>query len=160
MSDYQSRRYPDHVISKRCFVTIGATAPFDSLLRAVLEPRFLQALHDAQYTELRLQYGLEGKRIFDQKFAEIAQKAKAQLGIDITGFGFNEKGLQGEINALRGRSAPGIADPNEGIVISHAGLYLEEVSVHRLTMGRLRHNLRRNACRRALDSCSQHRSLA
>src|SRR5436305_11358994 len=47
--------------SKTCFVTVGATAPFDKLIEAILEPKFLNALHDADYTELLVQHGYEGQ---------------------------------------------------------------------------------------------------
>jgi beta-1,4-N-acetylglucosaminyltransferase len=103
---------------KRCFVTIGATAAFNSLVQGVLEPPFLEALRDAKYTELRIQYGDEGRRIFDEKVGDNSNKEqlKKQYGIEVTGFDFNKSGLEGEMKAAKGTSAV-----TEGSVISHAG---------------------------------------
>lgn len=100
--------------SKRCFVTVGATAAFIGLLRAVLEPTFLECLKKHGYTELRVQYGKNGKKTFDDYSWVLSDEQKA--GIDITGFDFRTAGLKDEMLAVRGR-------PNgtEGCVISHAG---------------------------------------
>jgi beta-1,4-N-acetylglucosaminyltransferase len=100
---------------KRCFVTIGATAPFDSLVRAVFEPGFIEALRSAGYTELRIQYGNEsGEAIFRQRSQTL--DSLANHGLTITGFGFKQEGLREEMQALKG-SVP----QNQGMVISHAG---------------------------------------
>ena len=98
---------------KRCFVTIGATAAFNSLVQAVLEPPFLESLKNAGYTELRVQYGTEGQRIFDEK---VGDQLSSEYGIEITGFDFDKSGLESEMKAAKGSSAQ-----NEGTVISHAG---------------------------------------
>lgn len=97
-------------------MTIGATAAFNSLVRAVLEPAFLQALKDAKYTELRIQYGNEGERIFDGKVKSPSALIKQDHGIELSGFSFDKSGLESEIKAAKG-STP----TNEGCVISHAG---------------------------------------
>lgn len=101
---------------KRCFVTIGATAPFDRLLKAVLEPTFLQTLRDHGYTELRVQYGKEGQAIFDSFSRTSGSSSNPSLGLEITGFGFNKDGLTEEMRIAKG--GPGAS---EGAVISHAG---------------------------------------
>ena len=101
---------------KRCFVTIGATAPFNSLVKIVLEPPFLQALHDAKYKHLRVQYGDEGQQIFDQKIGNRRVSIEQKLGISVSGFSFNKVGLHDELRAVKGTS-----QAEEGIVISHAG---------------------------------------
>lgn len=98
---------------KRCFVTIGATAPFDRLLQAVLAPTFLQTLVDHKYTELRIQYGKEGHAVFDQYMK--SQPSSSTL--DITGFGFKTEGLAEDMRAAKG----GVVETAEGAVISHAG---------------------------------------
>ncbi|EXJ73854.1 uncharacterized protein A1O5_03616 [Cladophialophora psammophila CBS 110553] len=101
---------------KRCFVTIGATAPFNSLVRAVLEPAFLKPLREAGYTQLRIQFGNhEGETIFRERCKSL-KEAGFDKGIDITGFGFSREGLREEMLAVKGRS-----QVDEGMVISHAG---------------------------------------
>ena len=104
------------VAGKRCFVTIGATAAFNSLVRTVLDPPFLQALHDAGYKELRVQYGDEGQQIFDQKIGNRKASIREKLGISVSGFGFNKAGLHEELRAVKGTT-----EADEGSVISHAG---------------------------------------
>ncbi|KAI1621143.1 beta-1,4-N-acetylglucosaminyltransferase [Exophiala viscosa] len=101
---------------KRCFVTIGATAPFNSLIKAVLADEFIQALQQAGYTELRVQYGdHEGEAVFRQR-TDDPNSLLVKTGFLITGFGFDKTGLREEIAVVKGRSAA-----DEGMVISHAG---------------------------------------
>lgn len=101
---------------KRCFVTIGATAPFNSLVQGVLEPAFIHALQEAGYVELRVQYGdHEGESIFQSRFRE-SNKSLEEGGLTISGFGFNRSGLREEMAAVKG-----LSKEDEGIVISHAG---------------------------------------
>ena len=101
---------------KRCFVTIGATAPFNNLIQAVLETDFINALHRAGYVELRVQYGdHEGESIFNSRTKELS-KSSNDHQLTITGFGFNKYGLRDEILATKGP-----AEEGQGSVISHAG---------------------------------------
>lgn len=108
---------PIHIESgKRCFVTIGATAPFNSLVRAVLEPAFVKALHQAGYTQLRIQYGdHSGEEVFRRQ-TQILDDAHVTDELEITGFSFKKEGLREEMRAVKG-STPDL----EGMVISHAG---------------------------------------
>ena len=102
---------------KLCFVTIGATAGFDALIRAVLSGHFLQALREHHYTELRVQHGDDVAGVYKQR-RNNAIATTTTHGIDIAGFSFNKKGLGQEM-----RDAKGTADGSqEGVVISHAGL--------------------------------------
>jgi beta-1,4-N-acetylglucosaminyltransferase len=101
---------------KRCFVTIGATAGFNKLLEAVLQPSFFAALQDANYAELRIQYGNEGLKIFREKAEKQLESIQKQHGIKVTGFDFNKSGLDEEMKLAKGTSRL-----NEGTVISHAG---------------------------------------
>jgi len=103
---------------KLCFVTIGATAPFDSLLTAILSPPFFQALREAGYTDLLIQYGKEGKKIFDEAVSQYPPKSSQVHGLKIAGFDFNRSGLGQEMRAAKGDDHP---DSVEGAVISHAG---------------------------------------
>lgn len=97
-------------------MTIGATAPFNSLVRAVLQPGFVKALNQAGYTQLRIQYGdHSGEEIFRQHTQALGD-ANVTDELEITGFGFKKEGLREEMRAVKG-SAPDL----EGMVISHAG---------------------------------------
>ncbi len=105
--------------SKVCFVTIGATASFDKLLKAVLDISLLEALHKAEYTDLLIQYGKEkGKTIYDSFISREHDKVKRTWGINITGFDFNINGLGEQMRKAKG--APG-SGSKEGLIISHAG---------------------------------------
>lgn len=98
---------------KLCFVTIGATASFNSLISACLEPTFLSTLSNAGYTHLLVQYGKGGKDIFD-RFEAKTESVKPS-GLTVAGFDF-KSGLMQEL-----RSARGMPGDHEGVVISHAG---------------------------------------
>ncbi|KAK7509624.1 glycosyltransferase family 28 C-terminal domain-containing protein [Phyllosticta citriasiana] len=101
---------------KYCFVTIGATAAFDTLIRACLESDFLDALSAAGYSNLLLQYGKDGKSLFN---GLVANKEKdGSPGIKIEGFGFSQYGLIEHMKLVKGSPLDG---SNEGLVISHAG---------------------------------------
>ena len=98
---------------KRAFVTIGATAPFNSLVRACLAHGFLQALSDNHFTELRFQHGTEGAHIL--KEADLSN-IQERYGIEVTGFDFKTEGLKGEMVALQSKDVG-----KEGAIVSHAG---------------------------------------
>ncbi|KAL8720518.1 MAG: hypothetical protein Q9225_002640 [Loekoesia sp. 1 TL-2023] len=101
------------MIQKVCFVTIGATAAFDQLLKAVLASGFLQALQALGYTSLRLQYGKNGQKILN----ELNPQDNADChDIEINGFDFNTNGLGQEMWCTKAAK-----DRAEGVVISHAG---------------------------------------
>ena len=103
-------------LAKQCFVTIGATAPFNSLIRAVTESVFITALHEAGYTQLRIQYGNEeGEAIFRER-TQALKDVDHVADLEITGFGFKKEGLRQEMHGVKGSSPE-----NEGMVISHAG---------------------------------------
>lgn len=108
MSIIRDERAPQ----KLCFVTIGATAGFDSLIRAAINPEFLRALKDCGYTDLRLQHGKTGHSILQEL------RLHENFGIRISGFDFNKQGLGDEM-----RSAKGDKGRQEGAVISHAGTF-------------------------------------
>ncbi|KAL9112261.1 MAG: hypothetical protein Q9227_003379 [Pyrenula ochraceoflavens] len=103
---------------KRCFVTIGATAPFDDLIMTVLTKQFLESLQAYDYTDLRIQYGKEGRKIFDRFVEARGQQVKEQLGIDINGFDFDYSGLTHEMVAIKANEKENSID---GLLISHAG---------------------------------------
>ncbi|MCJ1435390.1 N-acetylglucosaminyldiphosphodolichol N-acetylglucosaminyltransferase catalytic subunit alg13 [Xylographa pallens] len=93
---------------KLCFLTVGATAPFDALISAALSAPFLAALRAAAYTDLLLQHG--ASQVFNPLAAAAAGK---EHGLTVRGFAFNREGLGREMRAAR-----------EGCVVSHAGAYV------------------------------------
>lgn len=113
---------PQHqpITRKLCFVTIGATAAFDSLIKATLSPEFLQRLQESGYTDLLLQYGKDGHVILEDFQSRFGSESEEEFGIKITGFDFNKKGLGSEMRAAKGEG-----DCLEGVVISHAGIKYE-----------------------------------
>ena len=111
---------------KLCFVTIGATAAFDSLIKAALSPEFLQRLQASGYTDLLLQYGKDGHTILEDFRSRYGSKSEEEFGIKVTGFDFNKKGLGSEMRAAKGEG-----DCLEGVVISHAGINHEYMYFNR-----------------------------
>lgn len=108
--------------TKRCFVTVGATASFTRLVQNVLQPSFLEGLASQGYTQLRIQYGKNGKKTFDDYCWALDDRLKDQLGIEITGFDFDTGGLTEEMLAAKRVYTTSKMDGVEGCVISHAGL--------------------------------------
>lgn len=106
------------VSRKVCFVTIGATAPFDALLSNVLDEPFLKALKKHEYTTLLIQYGKEGQAIFDTFTKINPPGSTAQYGLDIQGFGFKKDGLVQEMRSTKANSSQNVV---EGMILSHAG---------------------------------------
>lgn len=100
---------------KLAFLTIGATASFPALVEAVTTPQFLRALEEQEYTELLVQYGQDGKPLFDK-----CQKLATQSGsgVKVNGFGIDKLGLGRYM-----RRAKGGQKEREGVVISHAGVW-------------------------------------
>ncbi len=103
---------------KVCFVTIGATASFDSLIRATLSSTFLEVLKQYAYTNLCIQHGKDGRTIL-QELVEQYSKKTIPHTISISGFDFNMQGLGAEMRAAKGQN-----HSDEGVVISHAGTRL------------------------------------
>ncbi len=109
------------MIQKVCFVTIGATAAFDALLKAVLNDDFFQALKAFEYTTLLLQYGKNGPKILKECNVTASSRAASEYGIEVTGFDFNTKGLGQEMWSTKAAE-----DRAEGVVISHAGMLVDD----------------------------------
>lgn len=98
--------------SKLCFLTVGATASFSALIEAAVSPAFLTALESQGYTELSVQYGQDGKQLFEKCKAA----AQATSKVNVTGFDLDRSGLGRHM-----RRAKGAKDALEGVVVSHAG---------------------------------------
>lgn len=116
---------------KRCFVTIGATAPFDALLSNVLDKPFLEALSQCGYTELLIQYGKEGRAIFEKFVQDHPAGSEGRCGLDIYGFDFNKMGLLQEMKSTKADERMGYS---EGMILSHAGKILQSWKLPRLLM--------------------------
>lgn len=121
---------------KLCFVTIGATAAFDSLIKAVLSPEFIGALEDAGFSRLLVQYGQEGRRLFEE--CSLPSRGSKDHRVQIDGFDFDPEGLSPYMAAAR---------DGGGAVISHAGTCSRPrpVLCRRLTAHRIRVYTRRTA---------------
>lgn len=104
---------------KQCFVTVGATASFELLLKSILDEGFLRALQKHEYTHLLIQYGKDGQGIFEKFVQENPPESEGCYGIQISGFDFNQEGLGQEMRSTQ-------SDPSEdqegGMIISHAGM--------------------------------------
>jgi hypothetical protein len=105
---------------KVCFVTIGATAPFDALLSNILDRTFLEALGRQHYTNLLVQFGNEGRTIFQKFINEHPAGSEGRCGLDIQGFDFNKTGLEAEMRSTKKDEK---RDCAEGMILSHAGMY-------------------------------------
>lgn len=103
---------------KLCFVTVGATASFDLLLLSVLDQPFLTALRVFGYTHLLVQYGKDGRTIFENFLLNHPPGTEGRHDIQIDGFAFNKAGLTREMRLAK-------ENPTEfrtsGMIVSHAG---------------------------------------
>jgi beta-1,4-N-acetylglucosaminyltransferase len=106
-------------MTKKCFVTIGATASFAELVKAVLQPDFLEALESLEYTDLIIQYGEDGQKLFDS-LLEPAKNSESGSVLEIKGFGLDKAGLGSYMRQAKGGNVN--AGEKEGVVISHAGI--------------------------------------
>lgn len=104
-------------VRKYCFVTIGATASFASLIRAVLSPSFLAGLKAHRYTHLVVQYGADGASLYQGELSNTLETVQ-NLDVIIEGFALDQSGLGKYISlAKHGGDGKG----QEGVVVSHAG---------------------------------------
>jgi beta-1,4-N-acetylglucosaminyltransferase len=104
--------------TKLCFVTVGATASFNALVKEVLDTPFLEALQANHYTDVMIQYGEHGIEIFHEFTAAHGNSILDKYGLFVTGFDFNLDGLKQEIMSVK---ADREISREEGVVISHAG---------------------------------------
>ncbi|THY95924.1 hypothetical protein D6C93_04900 [Aureobasidium pullulans] len=102
---------------KVCFVTIGATASFSSLIRATISSTFCHALEQNQYTDLIVQYGADGNDLFRSLVQEVGPGGEG-AGINVSGFGLDTSGLAQYMKLAK---TGGDDSGAEGVVVSHAG---------------------------------------
>ncbi|THC90438.1 hypothetical protein EYZ11_010097 [Aspergillus tanneri] len=107
--------------AKLCFVTVGATASFHQLLHAVLDQSFLVALHQFGYTHLLVQYGKDGRSLFEESLRQHLPGSTSHHGLEIDGFDFNAEGLDEEMRLAQLNPAE---NRSSGLIISHAGNHL------------------------------------
>lgn len=100
---------------KVCFVTIGATATFEDLVRACTLPDFLRALHREGYTDLLVQYG-KNRELWKEVVED--KEALNQYGVEVSGFSFRESGIAAQMQLAKGDPKNGSM---EGVIVSHAG---------------------------------------
>ena len=103
---------------KTCFVTIGATASFSDLIRAILSADFCSALESQSYTDLLVQYGQDGKSLYDECLQTADLPPNSTLKIN--GFDLDPTGLDRQLRQAKGIE-PRNSGAREGVVISHAG---------------------------------------
>ena len=121
---------------KICLATVGATAPFNALVRAALTPQFLSSLSTHSYTTLVIQYGQLGSQHFSELVSELKDEEKQ--GIQIYGFDFGRGASWSNLlRAMKGDHTGWVMAGSEekgkeklsrrrerGVVVSHAGTYL------------------------------------
>ena len=135
-------------LKKVAFVTVGATAPFEELIKAVLEPEFLQALEEKEYTTLVCQTGAS-----INTFNQLKPK-DSEFGMKYAGFQFNKKGLGDEMRQVKAKEG----DSREGVVITAAGKRLSCVRKDARYRSRVTNNATRSwdHPRRASHWCPPH----
>jgi beta-1,4-N-acetylglucosaminyltransferase len=118
--------------TKLCFVTVGATAPFNELITAILSVPFLLELASNNYTHLRIQHGHGGDTTFTRSLNGVKESYKflkrggkdslaaVPGNIQISGFDLavDADMLRAEMSATQADATTGAA---EGLFISHAG---------------------------------------
>jgi len=109
---------------KLCFVTIGATARFDDLIKEVIQEQFLRALIAARYTHLTIQYG-HSDDIIDKEhqIRKIQDRLPEAREITIESFSFEEDPEFGNVmcRAKGGFVDEDDEDGEDGMIITHAG---------------------------------------
>jgi hypothetical protein len=115
------------VLRRECFVTVGATASFRSLLDQALSIPFVFRLSELKYTHLTIQCGpdLEYARSRAQDTGPGASQNERKLMGELMGvkwklFDFNKLGLGAEMRGCKGLNK----GEREGVVVCHSGRFL------------------------------------
>lgn len=113
LDDSSSRRRTIASTRRECFVTVGATASFKGLIKAVMAPAFVAKLIELGFTRLVIQYGPDLPL-----FNELKEILDSQgLGLAVSAFDFNNTGLGQEMRDCKANAG----SSKMGVVISHAG---------------------------------------
>ena len=97
-------------LRKECFVSVGATAPFEQLIQAALSPPVLAKLREHGFTTINFQCG-DSLHVFNDV------KPRNYLGTTIKAFDFKREGLKDDIKACKKVEG----ESEEGLAITHAG---------------------------------------
>lgn len=106
---------------KLCFVTVGATASFETLLEQVLTSDFLETLAARHYTHLLIQYGKDGDKVYNN----FLQSEISHHGLTLGGFDFKPS-IETEMIMTTEREKP---QQERGLIICHAGMALGFIRV-------------------------------
>lgn len=101
---------------RHCLVTVGATAPFTSLVAAAFDPTFLGALINAGFTKLVIQAG---------KDADLVRLAARMFGhptLKVECFDFVD-----DLRSVMVMCGKGNDERDTGVVICHAGEFTADV---------------------------------
>jgi beta-1,4-N-acetylglucosaminyltransferase len=100
-------------LERTCFVTVGATAAFNGLVVAALQPKFLEALSNHGYTKLVIQYGKSGYTFFHN-----CLRKAGNINIHIDGFDFKAGDFREAVQVVTAGDGR-----QEGMMIAHAGSF-------------------------------------
>ncbi|KAJ5777905.1 hypothetical protein N7520_001151 [Penicillium odoratum] len=104
-------------MKKVCFVTVGATAPFPDLIRAVTQVQFLEKLGKNNFTQLIIQHGTYGRVELETFLATHGDSDGRIHGVRMSGFAFTS-----DVDYYMHLATERRKDGQElGLVISHAG---------------------------------------
>lgn len=104
---------PPTLPGRRCFVTVGATAAFASLLDEVGSAGFLQSLAENGFTTLDVQCG-PGLASFEERMAGISDQDRH--GVEVASFAYTQA-MEAYLQNCRGERGVRLA----GCVIAHGG---------------------------------------
>ncbi|KAI5280459.1 N-acetylglucosaminyldiphosphodolichol N-acetylglucosaminyltransferase catalytic subunit alg13 [Ascosphaera aggregata] len=106
---------------KLCFVTVGATAPFDALVAEVLSEAFIRKLSELKYTQLLIQFGRCSAPIRHRlQEAKHYCSSSDQWSLSVQGYDFKDSI---EADLMKVKHAP-LELVQEGVVLSHAVMRL------------------------------------
>ncbi|KAJ5082801.1 hypothetical protein N7532_011844 [Penicillium argentinense] len=101
------------ILKKLCFVSVGATASFEKLIRQVLNEAFLAKLAQHKFTHLLIQYGKDGEALWNEFVNDFPEEHLH--GVRVGGFDFKPELWPCMHMATKTMTQ------DLGIVISHAG---------------------------------------
>lgn len=105
----KARKDGQEKLHKECLITVGATAVFQELIQAALEPDTLTKFREHGFTTINFQCGKSLNIFHDLK--------PDASGLELKAFDFNKDGLHEEIKACKAKDGASA----QGLAISHAG---------------------------------------
>jgi hypothetical protein len=112
--------------TKMCFVTVGATAAFDELIEELVSERCLKVLVDLGYTWVTIQCGYSGAQLAEDCFKNLFPSSNGLEPdhISVAAFNFTDGPMTNLMRYVK--AGP---DRDEGMIITHAGEYLQSCSI-------------------------------